>query len=124
MFVLDEVISEIVQWTNQKIDTEAAKYKQQKATVQCTTPGEIHAKLRVLIFACRRDNHFSTKNVWSLTFGANFFRAAMSQGHFTFLLHYIQFDDISTKEQQKETDKFVPRCGIFSLWPAASLYPT
>ena len=114
LFFLDEVISEIVQWTNQKIDTEALKYKQQTATLQRTTAEEIRAMLGVLIFSgYRRDNHLSTKDVWSPTFGANFYRAAMSEARFTFLLNCIRFDDFHTREQRKETDKFAP---IRKVW--------
>lgn len=91
---MDEIINEIVQWTNQKINIDAAKCKHQKATIQPTTPEEIRAMFGVLIFSgYRRDNHLSMKEVWSPKVGSNFYRAAMSQGLFTFLLNCLHFDD-------------------------------
>lgn len=102
------------QWTNQKINISAAKYKHHNATIQPTTPEEIRAMLGVLIFSgYRRDNHLSTKDTWSPSVGSCFYRAAMSEGRFTFLLNCLRFDDADTREQRRETDKFTP---IRKVW--------
>lgn len=110
----DDIINEIVQWTNQKIYIEAPKYKQQNSTVQQTTSEEVRAILGLLIFSgYRRDNHLSSKDVWSPAFGSDFYRACMSVGRFTFLLNCMRFDDSQTREQRRQTDKFAP---IRKVW--------
>lgn len=114
LFVSDEVIGEIVTWTNAKIDRMAGQFARQNPTVRNTSPPEMRALLGVLIFSgYRRDNHLSTKEVWSPTTGAAFYRAAMSEARFAFLLSCLRFDNEATREARRQHDKFAP---IRSVW--------
>ena len=117
LFITDEVIADLVMWTNQKVDIEALKYRQQKATVQRTSPDEMRAMLGLLIYSgFRKDNHLSTKDLWSPAYGSNFYRAVMSEGRFTFLLNCLRFDDVTTRAQRREQDRFAPIRRVWDLF--------
>ncbi|KAG0716485.1 hypothetical protein GWK47_009591 [Chionoecetes opilio] len=47
LFINDELVAQVVQWTNQKIDEIAAKFTRKTATIQRTTATEIRALLGV-----------------------------------------------------------------------------
>ena len=108
-FIDDKIIDEIVEWTNQKILIENAKYKKLVSTIKETTSEEIKALLGILIFSgFRKDNHLSTKDVWSAACGANFYRASMSESRFNFLINNLRFDDFATRDMRKKNDKLAP----------------
>lgn len=97
LFVTDAMVNLIVQFTNKKIDVAARKYRRQTATVQQRTAAEIRALLGILIFSgYRKDNHLNTKELWCHIAGAPFYKAAMSEVRFCFLLHCLRFDDLAT----------------------------
>lgn len=101
LFFEDQIIDEIVTWTNIRIDAEAAKYQRRTATVQRTTAAEVRAMLGIFIFSgCQMDNHLSTKEMWNPGTGAPVYRAAMSEGRFSFLLACLRFDDPDTGHGQ------------------------
>ena len=67
------------------------------ATVKQTSVAEIRALLGILI-SCghRKDNYLQTKELWSPIAGAPFYKAAMSEARFSFLLQCLRFDDSTT----------------------------
>ncbi|KAL7868524.1 hypothetical protein SRHO_G00099080 [Serrasalmus rhombeus] len=114
LFVEDQIIDEIVTWTNIRIDAVAAKYLKRTATIQRTTAAEVRAMLGIFIFSgCQKDNHLSTKEMWNPSIGAPVYRAAMSEGRFSFLLACLRFDDPDTRQERKAMDKFAP---IRKIW--------
>ena len=55
----DEMIDEIVLWTNKRIEHDTANYKRQTAVVGPSEPSEMRALIRLLIFSgVQRDNHY------------------------------------------------------------------
>ncbi|XP_064094353.1 piggyBac transposable element-derived protein 4-like [Macrobrachium nipponense] len=114
LFMSTAIVDLIVDFTNKKIDDVATKYKRKTATVQHTTAAEIRALLGVLIFSgYRKDNHLNTRELWCSEVGALFYKAAMSEVRFNFLLYCLRFDDMGTREQRRATDKFAP---VREMW--------
>lgn len=114
LFVTDALVDMIVQFTNQKIEVVARQYQRQTATVQPTNAAEIRALIGILVFSgYRKDNHLNTKELWCKVAGATFYKAAMSEARFNFLLFCLRFDDVTTREERRTTDKFAP---IRDVW--------
>lgn len=110
----DRIVDEIVECTNKKIDINAAKYARKTATHSRTEPAEVRALLGIVLFSgCQRDGHLSTTEMWSLNTGPAIYRVAMSQGRFEFLLNCLRFDDLNTRQQRQESDKFA---AIRKIW--------
>ncbi|KAB7497543.1 hypothetical protein Anas_10777 [Armadillidium nasatum] len=62
----DTIISEIVNWTNQRIRLLLQNYSTDKKVFFETEFGEIKALLGLLIFSgCQKDNHLSTREMWN-----------------------------------------------------------
>lgn len=79
-----------------------------------TEPAEIRALLGILISSgCQRDNHLSTREMFSPQTGSPLYRAAMSEEPFTFLVSCLRFDDKETREQRRLTDRFA---AIRKIW--------
>lgn len=114
LFFEEQIIDEIVTWTNIRIDAEAVKYRKITGTFQRTTPAEVRAMLGICIFSgCQMDNHLSTKEMWNPATAAPLYRAAMSEGRFSFLLSCLRFDDPDTRQERQAMDKFAPIWQIF-----------
>lgn len=113
LFFEDQIINEILRWTNICIDDEAAKYQRRTATVQRTTAADVRAMLQIFIFSGCQDNHLSTKEMWNPSTGAPVYHAAMSEGRFSFLLACLRFDDPDTRQERQAMDKFAP---IRKIW--------
>ena len=110
----DQIIAQIVECTNMKIDINAAKHPRRTATYNKTEPEEVCALLGILIFSgCQRDNHLSTTEMWDMNNGPAIYRVAMSQGRFEFLINCLRFDDLYTRQQRQKDDKFAP---IRKIW--------
>ena len=72
-----------------------------------TEPAEITALLGLMLFSgCQRDNHLSTREMFSPQTGNSVYRAAMSEERFNFLSYCLRFDDPDTRERRKEEDPF------------------
>ncbi|GLD46315.1 piggyBac transposable element-derived protein 4-like protein [Lates japonicus] len=70
--------------------------------------------LGIFIFSGgQKDNHLSTKEMWNPSTGAPVYRAAMSEGRFSFLLACLRFDDPDTRQERQAMDKFAP---IRKIW--------
>ncbi|XP_068203998.1 piggyBac transposable element-derived protein 4-like [Palaemon carinicauda] len=107
LFFGDNIIDEIVQWTNKIIPQRAAKYTNRRGGLSLTEPDEIRALFGLLIFSGgQRDNHLTTREMFSPKTGPPIYRAAMSEDRFCFLLSCLRFDDKDTRAQRQTTDKF------------------
>lgn len=110
----DDFISEIVKHTNSTITTLTRKFAKQKVAVDRTTLNEIRALLGVLIFSgARKDNFVTTEEMWNPQFSPPFYRAAMSERRFCFLLFCLCFDNKDTREERIKDDRLAP---IRYLW--------
>ena len=109
LFLTDDIINEIVMATNQKIDVVAQRYQRQNSTVKRTSAVEIRAMIGILIFSgYKHDNHLQTKEMWCSISGAPFYKAAMSEVRFAFLLQCLRFDDFTTQNERQVIDKLAP----------------
>ena len=107
LFFGDDIIKEMVKWTNKIIPQRAAKYKNKKGGLFLTEADEIRALIGLLIFSGgQRDNHLTTREMFSPKTGPPIYRAAMSEDRFCFLLSCLRFDDKDTRAQRQTTDKF------------------
>ncbi|KAK3894969.1 hypothetical protein Pcinc_001262 [Petrolisthes cinctipes] len=114
LFFPDEVIREIVEWTNRKIEVSRRAYKTKDHKVANTNELEMKAFIGCLIMTgCQKSNHLSYKELWSPNYGCPVYRSAMSSTRFEFLVECLRFDNSDTREERRKTDKFAP---IRSLW--------
>lgn len=72
-----------------------------------------------LIFSgCQRNNHLSTREMFSPKTASAFYRAAMSEDRFSFLVSCLRFDDRDTREERRKTDKFAAIRKIWDIFTA------
>ncbi|XP_066951251.1 uncharacterized protein [Macrobrachium rosenbergii] len=117
LFFVDEIINEIVKWTNKSIEIRAPKYARKTATLNPVEPAELRALLGLLIFSgCQRNNHLSFREMWDPSTGAGLYCSTMSFGRFEFLLNCLQFDNPETREDRQKTDKFAPVRKIWDIF--------
>ena len=110
----DQIVNELVKWTNKRIALVSEKYVRKTATVSSTEPGEISALLGMMIFSgCQRDNHLSTKEIFCTKTGHQLYRATMSEERFNFLSFCMRFDNPDTRLRRKQTDPFA---AIRNIW--------
>ncbi|XP_066982812.1 piggyBac transposable element-derived protein 4-like [Macrobrachium rosenbergii] len=75
---------------------------------------ELKALLGMLIMAgARKDNHLTTEEMFSPALGCPFYRSAMSERCFAFLMRSLRFDDAATRTDSLKTDKFA---SIREVW--------
>ncbi|XP_064082557.1 uncharacterized protein LOC135198676 isoform X1 [Macrobrachium nipponense] len=107
LFFVDEIINEIVKWTNKSIEMKVAKYARKTTTLNPVEPAELRALLGLLIFSgCRRDNNLPVKEMWDSSTGAGLYSSTMSSKRFEFLLTCLQFDNPETREERQKADRF------------------
>ena len=114
LFFPDEFILEICFWTNQRITILRERYRDKRTENDQVDKIEMRAFIGLLLFsAYRKDNHLSTREMFCPEKGSLFYRASMSENRFVFLLTCMRFDDINTREERRETDKFAP---VRTIW--------
>lgn len=102
----DDMIENIVQYTNLQIATLRTHYHRPR-DAKNTTKSEILAFIGLLLLAgTKKQNHTHFLELWTADgTGSEIFRATMSYNRFLFLLTAIRFDDKSTRRERKATDK-------------------
>lgn len=102
----DNVIEQIVVYTNTYIAAIQNKFQRER---DCLPTGLIELKglLGLLYyFGKLRGAHLNTKDYWATDgTGSDIAIATMSRQRFHFLLRCLRFDDISTREQRRQSDK-------------------
>ena len=58
-------------------------------------------------------SHVASAELFSAEFGPAFYRAAMGEGRFSFLVRALRFDDATTRTERVLTDRFA---AIRSIW--------
>jgi len=107
LFFDDAVITEIVTWTNQKIENVKTTYTSKPGFLYNTSVTEIRALIGILLFlGATKSSKESTASIWAKDgTGKPICIAAMSQKCFLFLVYSLRFDDSSTRAQQRADDK-------------------
>lgn len=118
----DEMIEHIIQCTNLEISRVRPNFDRER-DAKDVTKTEMLAFIGLLFLSgCKKQNHTNFLELWTKDgTGSEIFRACMSYQRFLFLLANIRFDDKSTRNERKKTDKlaavrfimdkFVHNCG-------------
>ncbi|XP_014478707.1 PREDICTED: piggyBac transposable element-derived protein 4-like [Dinoponera quadriceps] len=109
LFITDEMINIIVEFTNAKIRKKSTKYASKQWYIAPTDPIEIKALLGLLYMGgVLKDSDLRTADMFSNRYGPPIFRCVMSKNRFEFLLRCLRFDDKRTRQARKSTDSFAP----------------
>lgn len=110
----DDVLSDILIYTNQRIVVLQEKYKTQNASTSLTSISELKALFGLLILAAAlKSNHLSAELLFDDSFSGSRYRATMSRTTFLFLQNALRFDDQSTRVERRAASNFAP---ISDLW--------
>jgi len=119
LFFDDAVITEIVTWTNQKIENVKTIYKIKAGFLYNTSVTEI--RIGILLFlGATKSSKESTASIWAKDgTGKPICIAAMSQERFLFLVYCLRFDDSTTRAQRRADDKLAPIRNIYDKFVLA-----
>lgn len=117
LLINDQIIEEIVTWTNVKLTTARGKVNElQNNNYRNTDNIEIRALIGAfLLTAIYKSNHESMLSLFSTKpTGRPIFRAIMSQKRFEILIVAIRFDNPETREERKKSDPEAAILGVFN----------
>nr|ABZ85926.1 transposase [Macdunnoughia crassisigna] len=115
LFFTDEIISEIVKWTNAEISLKRRE-SMTGATFRDTNEDEIYAFFGILVMtAVRKDNHMSTDDLFDRSLSMVYV-SVMSRDRFDFLIRCLRMDDKSIRPTLRENDVFTPVRKIWDLF--------
>lgn len=116
-FITDDMLDIIVQWTNQYIESVRPKFQRER-DAKLTDKTEIKAVIGLLFLAgVVRSNRQSLEELWGTDgTGIEMFRVVMNIKRFKFLLRCMRFDDKSTRDTRRKTDKLAPVREVFTLF--------
>ncbi|KAB0804107.1 hypothetical protein PPYR_01077 [Photinus pyralis] len=117
LLITDEMISTIVDCTNEKITDLSSTYGETASFVNFTDSVEMKAFFGLLyLTSAFKSNHEDVEGLFASDgTGRDIFRATMSLKRFMFLLVALRFDSISTRSLRK-TDKFCHIREIFETF--------
>jgi len=115
------MITEIVTWTNQKIENVKTSYKSNPGFPYNTCVTEIRALIGILLFlGATKSSKESNANIWAKDgTGKPICIAAMSQKRFLFLVYCLRFDDSTMRAQRRADYKLAPIRNIYDKFVAA-----
>lgn len=116
-FFNDEMLSMIVEYTNQRIQSSRENYGRERDARE-TNILEIQVLFGLLYLSgVLKSNRLHIEELWrSNGTGVEVFRLVMSQQRFKFLLRHLRFDNMLTREERKLVDKLAPIREIFGLF--------
>lgn len=116
-FFNNEMVSEIVEWTNQHIASTASNYSRERDTSP-TNISEIHALFGLLYMAgVLKSSRLNLRELYSTQgTGVEIFRLVMSINRIQFLLRHLRFDNAETREERKKLDKLAPIRDVFDAF--------
>lgn len=117
LFFPIDVLNNIVQSTNEKIQTLQDKYERIR-DAQPTNIPEIRALLGLLyLIGTQKSCHVKIEEVFSADgTGIHIARAVMSLQIFRFLLRCLRFDSIATRQERLQIDKLAPIRFVFDTF--------
>jgi len=115
------MLTEIVTWTNQKIENVKTSYTSKPGFLYKTSVTEIRAFIGILLFlGATKSSKESTASVWAKDgTGKPICVAAMSERRFLFLVYCLRFDDSTTRARRIANDKLAPIHNIHDKFVAA-----
>lgn len=119
LFFSQNILSLIVEYTNQYIETVKAKFQRARDCLP-TDIIELRAFLGLLYLAgVFRGGHRHLADFWVTNgLGIDVFRMAMSEKRFRFLVRCLRFDNKQTRELRRTTDKLAAVRDLFSAFIA------
>lgn len=116
LFITDEIVEEIVQWTNVEIAVKRQN-TMTSATFRDTNSTEFRALIGILtLSAAMKDNHLSTDELFDSTFSGTRYVAVMSRDRFDFLIRCLRMDDKSLRLPLRQEDPFIPIRKVWELF--------
>lgn len=109
LFFPDEMLEQIVIYTNQEIEKRKSGYQSTQWFIHPTDLLEIKALIGVLFMsAVLKNSGLNAEDMFSKIYGPPIFRSAMHKKRFDFLLINIRFDNKDTRNAGRANDKFAP----------------
>lgn len=107
LLLTDDMIQSIVRYTNQKLEAKYVTPLSRPYYAKNVDSCELRAYFGLLLLsAIFKSNHEDVRSLWASDFtGRDIFRGVMGLNRFLFIHFHITFDDFSTREQRKTTDK-------------------
>ncbi|GBP54650.1 hypothetical protein EVAR_35912_1 [Eumeta japonica] len=115
LLLTNDIIQLIVQYTNQKLEAKYIPPLIRPYYAKNIDSYELRAYLGLLLLsAIFKSNHEDVRSLWASDYtGRDIFRGVMGLNRFLFIHFNITFDDLSTREQRKSTDKLALISEIF-----------
>lgn len=115
----EAMLDMVVKFTNQYIDIVKENYSRTRDALP-TDKVEIKAFVGLLYIAGQyKGGRLNLEDFWDTDgFGVEIFRLTMSLKRFRFLFQAVRFDDRTTREERKKTDRLAPIRDIFQQFVA------
>lgn len=114
LFMTDDMLEQVVTFTNAEILIRKNRYKYESHTVSLTDLLEIKALIGLLFnSAAMKSNHLPTRMLFNTQRSGTIFKACMSAERFNFLIKCLRFDDKETRVARRSLDRFAL---IRELW--------
>ncbi|CAK1581284.1 unnamed protein product [Parnassius mnemosyne] len=113
-FMIDDMLQQVVTFTNAEIITQRNRYKQESYTVSQTNLLEIKALLGLLLIAAAmKSNHLPTCMLFNPQRSGTIFKACMSAERFNFLIKCMRFDENKQEmtEEKRTSSHIYVNCG-------------
>ncbi|CAH2006447.1 unnamed protein product [Acanthoscelides obtectus] len=120
LFITDSVIRMITSSTNRYIEKIKNKFQRDR-DVRLTDEREISAFIGILfLIGTLRSSIKNAHKIWNNSKGSGIEACylAMSEKRFRFILRCLRFDDITTRNERREIDKFAPIREVFETFLA------
>lgn len=115
LFITDEIIEEVVQWTNVEMSRKRTD-SMISSTFRNTNPTEIRALIGILtLSAAMKDNHLSTVELFDSSFTGTRYVAVMSRDRFDFIVRCLRMDDKTLRPALRHQDPFIPVRKVWNL---------
>ncbi|XP_067633731.1 piggyBac transposable element-derived protein 4-like [Eurosta solidaginis] len=112
----DQILEEIVKWTNSEITIRKENYEQAKFSQSETSKFEIRALIGILVLtAALKDNHLTLNELFNIEYSGTRYISCMSKERCDFLLRCLRFDDKILRQQNQTEDPFIPIRNIWEL---------
>jgi len=122
-FVTPEIVDILVKYTNQKAQKWLAEWNAAHPDKQCTwcntDSTEMYAMIGILmIMGALHATKEQVNVLWSTdpVFKRAIFTAAIARNRFLSLLRFMRFDDFTTRDVRRETDKLAPIRDLFEMF--------
>ncbi|GBP23607.1 PiggyBac transposable element-derived protein 4 [Eumeta japonica] len=118
LFITEEIIQEIVQWTNVEISNKRSD-TMTSLTFADTNATEIESFIGLLtLSAAMKDNHLSTVELFDSSFTGSRYVAVMSRDRFDFIVRCLRMDDKTLRPDRRQQDPFIPIRKVWDMFIA------